>query len=144
VNKLSLPPGVSREDAEQEAAALALRWYAEGRRGATLHVRVWGDLKDLYGRQWKAHYNGAGRGEPLPTHIFAPNRSDPHVALDVREAVAKLTPVRRRVVEECALKGRSQADVAAETGVTVQTIKMTLVRARRDLAVLLASYAEGE
>lgn len=142
--RLRLPPGVTRDDALQEASALEARWYAEGRRESHLFVRVWGDLKDKYGFEWKKHFVG-GAVERLPEGFDTTDKRyavDPAVTMDVRAAVAKLSPAQRHVVEECALKGRAQADVAAERGVSVQNIKLLYMRARRKLTQLLAGYAE--
>lgn len=183
MNHLRLPPDISREDAEQDAAEIALRRSAEGYEGSHLSMRVWGDLKDKYGKLWREVYaltkpdrpahpgreivvtrrtTGEALSQPTRpqpptgrgTHIIrnepgefvtfdvsGPPESDGGVVTDVRAAVAKLTDVQRFVVEECSLKGRSQADVAAERGVSEQSIKLTLMRARKKLATLLAAYA---
>lgn len=80
--------------------------------------------------------------ESITIDVVAPAEADAGVVMDVRAAIEKLTPAQRHVVEECGLKGRSQADVAAERGVSVQAVKLLFLRARAALREHLKDYAE--
>lgn len=78
-----LPHGVTREDAIQDAYAQCLKRLAEGYPpgSARLWKRVWGDLKDQYGRVWRDHYrqqdcaSAAGR---LPVGFLDAPKHDVH------------------------------------------------------------------
>lgn len=137
-----VPPGTDRGDVAQDALRLAVQRYAEGFRDGWLAKRVWGDMKDLYGREWKRHYNHAALREraeqaPPPAYVMP----DQSVQLDVQEALDKLDPAEQDCVEQCDMLGRSQHEVAAELRVPLSRVRNHLSTAREKLRGLLGSYA---
>lgn len=150
VRKLRLPPGITPADATQEAILRLTHRsadprYAEGNR---LHRRVWGDMLDLYGRDWRKHYDQECRPHPcpqklrdsLPSPLRMTGEPEPGLRLDVREAVASLTPDQRAVVTLVALEGKSHAQAARVLGINAHAVTMRYARAREALALLLRAY----
>lgn len=115
----------------------------EGYTGRKLWKRVWGDMKDLYGREWRRFY-----AEPKPpgqTGMPSPGRvtseAEQGLKVDVRAAVALLKPGQRDVVERIAFLGMSHEEAAKDMGLNTQAVTMRYARARRRLAELLEAYA---
>jgi RNA polymerase sigma factor (sigma-70 family) len=63
------------------------------------------------------------------------------IAIDVHEAVSKLSLTLRKPVERVYLEGQSLNQAAKELGCTPNALKQRLLRARNQLKVLLADYA---
>lgn len=112
----------------------------DGYTGAHLWKRVWGDMKDLYGREWKRFYASAPNDPPAPVQRET-REPDQDVVLDVREAVARLKPGPRRIVELIAFEGKTHAQVGEELGINEQAVTMRYARARLKLAEMLEAYA---
>lgn len=151
VRKLHLPPGVTQADAVQEAMARLTHRsrdprYAEGKR---LHRRVWGDMLDLYGREWKKHYDQECHSHPaphklkdkLPSPLRQTGEPEPGLVMDVRAAIETLTPDQRAVVELVALEGLSHQDAAEKLGINAHAVTMRFARAKEALAEKLRAYA---
>lgn len=139
--RLSIPPTVSQIDAEQEAMRRLLEKKKDPKfqKPNWLFQRVWGDMKDLYGREWKRHYGQT----PEPDASRRPDQPDQNVVMDVQDAVARLSPGHRRVVELIAYRGLSHAEAAAELGLSTAATTMRYARARMKLAEMLEAYAHS-
>ncbi len=141
--RVRAPIGTDRDDVLQDARLIACRRWAEGYRSSRLYKRTWGDLKDRYGTAWSRHYRGKpGPSVPLfPAAAVVPDHAESiDLAVDVRDALAKLTAPQRDVVEGF-LSGLSQEDIARKRGTTVTAVKKMFRRARETLKVLLGEYA---
>lgn len=141
-----VPPGTDHEDVRQDCALMTLKKYAEGYRGEWLFMRVWGDMKDLYGRSWRKHYRDQkereeARGDP-DQRAYDPT-DDNDRAIDVQaalDALAHLNPRHMIAVRMCDAEGRLQADVARELGITLSALKTLLSEGRDFLRRRLEDY----
>lgn len=73
-------------------------------------------------------------GEQLPADLAAPSQEDQreaeHTLRFVRDEIAGLSPIDRRICELCLLEGRSHAEAAAELGLSVGAITKRVSRNR--------------
>jgi len=141
------PPSLDFEDIQQDARKWALLRYKEGFRGAWLAQRIWGDMKDEYGRVWKKHYEEVAAREAeavKPGHPGARPVSyedpDQSITLDVHAALDCLPDLQRRIVIECDMNGRRQDLIAIELSISVAVLKRTLDLARASLRESLKEY----
>lgn len=163
------PPDQSKEDMKQSASLYILEKWATGeRRESWLVMYSWGKLTDASALGF-AHASRtreesvylanvrAGRRSDEPettlrgsygrTALFAPNpleRMAPSeqadARIDIENALTQLTPTQRAMFTECVINGRTQASVAAERGVSPDSIYRVLVRAKTRLRALLGDY----
>lgn len=150
MRKLRVPPGMDPADVRQEIMAAWSKRTSSGDFAdpARLFMRVWGDVKDVLGKPWRQYY--AGRAEHpqdltglIETHT-APSGPDQGAVMDVREAVTKLTPKQRLVVERMAFQGAHRDDVAREMGISPHGVTVLMCRAKDKLRELLVDYAPEE
>jgi RNA polymerase sigma factor (sigma-70 family) len=159
-----LPPGVTRQDAYQEACAEALRWADVDPppgvpREAFLVMKAWGTLADRYAREFQKQslHRGDGPGlftnrdnldetgeDPVPLNPVRPEaRPHPDVAdiqVDVRAAVAML-PEPHRSLMLLLLEGLDHAAIAARVGMSRSWVSRRLAQARTKLSALLEDYS---
>lgn len=144
-----VPPGTDLADVRQDCVLIALAKYAEGYRGEWLAMRVWGDMKDLYGRSWRRHYRDLkereeARDDPAQ-RVYDPT-DDNDRAIDVQaalDALAHLNPRHMVAVRMCDAEGRTQADVARHLGVTLSALKTLLAEGREFLSRRLEDYNDA-
>lgn len=147
VRRLSLPLGTTKRDAIQEAMTRITERSDAGYSGRFLFVRVWGDMKDLYGRAWRRFYQAGEQSysDSIEDGLPSPGRvtHDVEAGLqnDVREAVQKLKPSQRAVVEQIIFRNLTHKEAAKELGLSKQAVTMRYARARARLADLLRAYA---
>ncbi len=148
VRKLFLPPGITHADALQEACLRITQRYPQYA-GRYLHRRVWGDMLDLYGRDWKRHYENETRSHPaphrlkdaLPSPLRATGDPEAGLVLDVQAAIEALTPDQREVVMLVAFDGLSHQEAGDRLGINAHAVTMRYARAKAVLAGLLGDYA---
>lgn len=154
-----LPPGVTPEDARQEAACEILRWEDRVPPGvaedAFYVMKAWGTLKDLYARQWRDYYAlnpGAipphrkrreDGEEHVPTNPMPrpePSQpSDQDVVMDVREAIGHLGGRKARIMT-MVLEGHTHEQIGEVIGLSQPRVSRIVKEAQAELATLLESY----
>ena len=82
-------------------------------------------------RPWAQDF---GRGNSVRLSVYLPVTRLPHVNWDVPPARGSLTPREREVVTEV-IAGRSNREIAAHCGISVQTVKNHLTSAFLKLGV---------
>lgn len=104
------------------------------------------EVYQLYRSKWRRHVlplitEGfeAHRCHPLelPTETYEANERD----LLVRQAVSRLPPLYRAVVELCDLESLSMSEAAGKLGLTVTAVKSRLHRARKKLGPLVTNLS---
>lgn len=158
-----LPPGVTRQDAYQEACAEALRWADVEPppgvpREAFLVMKAWGTLTDRYAREFQKQslHRGDGPGlftnrdnmdetgeDTVPLNPVRPE-ARPHQALadiqvDVRFAV-DLLPEPHRSLMLLSLDGLDHAAIATRVGMSRSWVSRRLAHSRKKLSKLLEEY----
>ena len=166
------PPDQTKEDMKQSASLYILeKWAAGERRESWLVMYAWGKIKDSSALGF-AHASRtreesvylanvrAGRRSDEPettlrggygrTALFAPNpleRTAPSeqqdARIDIDTALQQLTTTQRAMFTECVINGRTQAAVAAERGVSPDSIYRVLVRAKTRLRAILGDYNDA-
>lgn len=137
------PPSLDFQDIQQDARKWGHLRYKEGFRGAWLAQRIWGDMKDEYGRVWKKHYEEIElreQGGPTLSRPTTYEDPDQSVTLDIHAALDRLAPLQRQIVIECDMNGRTQESFARELGITTTGLKIALLLAREALREALKSY----
>lgn len=134
------PPSLEFQDIQQDARKWGHLRYKEGFRGAWLAQRIWGDMKDEYGRVWKKHYDEIELREKPSARPTTYEDPDQSVTLDIHAALDRLPDLQRRIIIECDMNGRTQESVARELSITTTGLKNALLLARAALRESLKSY----
>ncbi len=137
------PPGVTSEDAFQEACLLVLEWRDRFPADNRLVVKARGVLRDKYGKLWKQLYqHGAiAQGSIEETDGVPPDEAAIDVREDVRKAIGLLEPRQRRAIV-LHLAGLTQVQIAKRLGVVQPYISQLLKAAREKLRELLSESYE--
>ena len=125
------------EDIVQETLLGAYRGM-DGFKGRS-SVKTW--LVGILRRQAARHYR-RGRLRRTASIVEEPAAEGrgPEAGVDVRDALAQLTPERREVIVLREFQGMSYAEMADVLCVPLGTVESRLYRARRDLRELLSAY----
>lgn len=139
------PPGITHQDAVQDALVVILRvkddWNARihlCERDAFLVMRAWGDLKDQYGRGWREEYVRRDSA-PTPIPSSAESAESADIQMDVRAALAVLTD-REREVMEMHLDEKSQDEIGKALRITQSAVSQIMTRARSKMQEFLGAY----
>lgn len=133
------PPGVTTEDAEQDATLLLLEWQGKKPDRAHLFMKVLGVLRDRYGRSWRQEY--AHQSVPLEDAAVERDRDAEQVRMDVRDAIDKL-PEREREAMTLYLTGMTQAAIAGQMRCSQPYVSQLMASAREKLGSTLSeAYA---
>lgn len=135
------PTSITYADVCQDARTIGLARFAQGYRGAWLATRIWGDMKDKYGREWRDQYREQADTNPRKMAPVSYDDPDPTVALDIHAALEHLDHRQRYSIIECDMNERGQADVAKDLSISVCTLKKVLGQAREILRERLHAYA---
>lgn len=132
------PPGVTIEDAEQDAAVLILEWELRQTDEARLFTKVKGILLDRYGKAWRNEYSH-------PTVALLDPAEEPggetfEITEDMGAAINALDPRHRRVIQ-LHLRGKTQGEIAEALGYHQPYVSRLLREAKAKLRDLLS--AEG-
>jgi RNA polymerase sigma-70 factor (ECF subfamily) len=131
-------------DAVQEACLSAFR--ASGRFRGDAQVGTWLHRIVVNACWDRARRNAARPAVPLPNEALTPARHHPDpaemggLALDVQDALSRLSFDQRTAVVLVDMMGYSIKDAAAVLGIKPATVKSRCVRGRARLAPLLAQH----
>ena len=139
------PPGVTYEDAVQDAVVLILELepqHAERAphvaQDAWLVTRAHGDLRHRYRKGWERQVAQLD-ADSTPDPITDGRVEDLGLSLDVEAAINAL-PEQERRVTLLTMQGLKQSQVATLLGVTQPVVSKLYRRARATLAQLLGDY----
>ncbi len=136
-----VPPHITSEDVRQDARTIGLSRYKQGYRGTWLAQRIWGDMKDSYGRQWKHKYKD--ESDVNPRKLSARESyvdPDAGMQMDVHCALDLLSPLQRQIIIAIDIEQDEPRVLAKRLGVPVALVLDLHTSAQELLRSALAAY----
>jgi len=135
------PPGVTAEDAHNDAVTLLIEHAAKQPCLSHLFTYSYGVLRDRYGRQWRHEYAHPSQSLDSVDEADIPDERAETIKRDVRDAADAL-PEKERTVILLTLDGLTQDQIAERLGVSQPYVSILVSSARKKMKATLAESYE--